>query len=215
MTYDIGGTSITLSVTSLRKVEWDSMRVNFFAVTPPGVLDRFPASYITSFHLPLGQEEALNQLIQRFPNLTVIDVAELMAQVRGIMNKMTYAVQYVFGFSLLAGLAVLYAALIATREERVREATLLRVLGAARKQVILAVLSEFFCIGLLSALVATIGASTLAYYISVKLLDIPYTFNLALALLSLFSASLLVPAAAWLGIRNSLGRPPRQLLQSI
>ena len=136
MSYDIAGSKITFAITSLREVEWDTMRANVFAVVPPGVLEQFSASYITSFHLPLGGDELLNHLIRAFPNLTVIDVAALMEQVRGIMNKMSYAVEYVFGFSLLAGLAVLYAALVATREERIREATLLRVLGASRKQVI-------------------------------------------------------------------------------
>jgi putative ABC transport system permease protein len=199
----------------LRKVEWDTMRVNFFAVTPPGVLDSFSASFITSFHLPLGREDTLNQLIRRFPNLTVIDVAALMEQVRGIMNKMSHAVEYVFGFSLLAGIAVLYAALVATREERVREATLLRVLGAKRRQVVAAVLTEFFCIGLLAAIVATVAASALAYYISVHVLNIPYHFNYSLALLALLSASLFVPVAAWFGVRGFLNQTPRQLLQSI
>lgn len=215
LTYDIAGSKLTLTVTSLRKVQWDSMRANFFAVVPPGVLNGFSASYITSFHLPLGQDEPLNRLIKRFPNLTVIDIASLMEQVRGIMNKMTYAIEYVFGFSQLTGLAVLYAALVATREERVREATLLRVLGASRRQVTHAVLAEFFCIGLLAAIVATVAASALAYYVSVHVLDIAYRFNLPLALLALSGASVLVPAAAWLGVRGFLNQPPRQLLQSI
>lgn len=215
LTYDIAGTRITLTVSSLRKVEWDTMRANFFAVAPPGVLDNFAASYITSFYLPIDQSNKLNQLVRQFPNLTVIDVAALMEQVRGIMEKMTYAVEYVFGFSLFAGLAVLYAALVATREERVREATLLRVLGASRRQVTLASLVEFLCIGGLAASVATMAASALAYYVSAHVLNIPYQFNIGLALLTLFGASVLVPFAAWLGLRGLLNQPPRQLLQSI
>lgn len=215
LTYDIAGTRLDLPITSLRKVEWDTMRANFFAVTPPGVLDEFAASYITSFHLPLGKEETLNQLIRRFSNLTVIDVAALMQQVRGIMMKMTYAVEYVFGFSLLAGLAVLYAALVATREERVREATLLRVLGASRLQVTLAILAEFFCIGLMAAVVASLAANAMAYYVSVHLLSIPYQFNVQLSLLALLLSVLMVPVAAWLGIRGFLNQSPRALLQSI
>lgn len=215
LTYDLAGTKLTLTVGSIRKVEWDTMRANFFAVAPPNVLDGFTASFITSFHLPLGQDNQLNQLVRQFPNITVIDVTALMEQVRGIMNKMTYAVEYVFGFSLLAGLAVLYAALVATREERMREATLLRVLGASNKQVVLAGLAEFLCIGLLSAIVATLATSALAYYISVHLLSIPYQFNLRLVLLALLGASLVVPFAAWFGMRGFLNEPPRQLLQSI
>jgi len=138
-----------------------------------------------------------------------------MEQVRGIMDKMTYAIEYVFIFSLLAGLAVLYAALVATREERVREATLLRVLGASRRQVVLAGLTEFACIGVLAALVATSAASALAWYVSAFILNIPYQFNLLLAVLALISASLLVPFAAWLGMRSFLDQPPRRLLHSM
>jgi len=215
LTYDIAGTRITFTVSSLREVDWDTMRANFFAVSPPGVLEEFSASYITSFHLPLGRDEFLNQLVRDFPNLTVIDVAALMEQVRGIMNKMSHAVEYVFAFSLLAGLAVLYAALVATREERVREATLLRVLGASRKQVTLALMAEFACIGLLAALVATVAANALAWYVSSQILNIPYQFNFLLALTALLIAMLAIPLAAWLGVRGFLNLPPRQLLQSI
>ncbi len=214
LTYDIAGTPLKVKVTSIRKVEWDTMRANFFAVMPPGLLESYPASYITSFHIPLGQDQALNALVREYSNLTVIDVAALMEQVRGIMNKMTYAVEYVFIFSLFAGLAVLYAALVATREERVREATLLRVLGASNRQVTLAGLAEFACIGMLSAVVATLAASALAYYVSAYILNIPYQFNLLLAVVALIGASLLVPFAAWVGMRSFLNQPPRQLLQS-
>jgi len=215
LTYDIAGTRITFTVSSLREVDWDTMRANFFAVAPPGVLEGFSASYITSFHLPLGRDAFLNQLVRDFPNLTAIDVAALMEQVRGIMNKMSHAVEYVFAFSLLAGLAVLYAALVATREERVREATLLRVLGASRRQVTLALLTEFACIGLLAALVATIAANALAWYVSSQLLNIPYQFNFLLAVTALLISLAAIPLAAWIGVRGFLNLPPRQLLQSI
>lgn len=213
--YDIAGSTLEVTVSSIRKVEWDTMRANFFAVMPPGLLEDYPASYISSFHLPLGRDQALNRLVQDFSNLTVIDVAALMEQVRGIMNRMTYAIQYVFLFSLLAGLAVLYAALVASREERLREAMLLRVLGASNRQIVLAGLAEFLCIGMIAALVATLGASALAWYVSVHLLNIAYQFNLPLALLAFVAASVLVPFAAWLGMRGFLRLSPRQLLQSV
>ncbi len=215
LVYDIAGTRVDLTVSSLRKVDWDTMRANFFAVTPPGVLDGFAASYITSFHLPLGQDVMLNQLVKRYTNLTVLDIAELMMQVRGIMHKMTYAIEYVFSFSLIAGLAVLYAALVATREERIREVTLLRVLGASRRQVLASLLTEFAAIGGLAAIIATLVASGLAYYVSANLLDIPYQFNPRLALFAFIGAAVIVPLAAWLGLRGFLNRPPRTLLHSI
>src|SRR5450830_1068170 len=215
LTYNIGGSDLDLTVSSLRKVEWDTMRVNFFAVTPPGVLENFSASYITSLHVEKSQEENINQLVKRFPNITMIDIAALLGQVQQIISKMTHAIEYVFAFSLLAGLAVLYAGLIATRAERIREATLLRVLGASRKQLTLAVLAEFLSIGLISSMVATLTASGLAWYISTQTLGIPYTFNWHTSLLALIGSILLVPLAAWLAVRGFLNQPPRNLLNSI
>ncbi len=215
LTFDVAGSALTLTVTSLRKVEWDTMRANFFAVTPPGVLEQYPASYISSFHLPLGADMSLNQLVKQYSNLTVIDVAALMEQVRGIMQKMSSAMEYVFLFSLITGLAVLYAALVATRDERVAEATLMRVFGASRRQVSIAYFTEFFCIGLIAALMATLSANVLAYYISTRVLDIPFQFNLPLAFFAILIASTAIPFAAWLGLRGFLNIPPRQLLHSI
>jgi putative ABC transport system permease protein len=191
------------------------MRANFFTVTPPGVLDNYSANYISSFHLPIGAEAPMNQLVRANPNLTVIDVAALMQQVRGIMQKMSSTIEYVFAFSLIAGLAVLYAALIATRDERVAEATLMRVFGASRRQVSVAYVAEFACIGLVSALIATIAANLLAYYISVQVLNIPFQFNSTLALSITLIAALIIPIAAWLGLRGFLNVPARQLLNSI
>ena len=213
--FEIAASPIVLTVTSLRKVEWDSMRANFFAVTPPGVLERFNANYISSFHLPLRADGPLNQLLREYPNLTIIDVAALMQQVRGIMQKMSSTVQYVFTFSLIAGSAVLYAALVATHEERILDATLLRVFGASRRQVAIAYVAEFSCIGLIAALVAVIAANLLAYYISAHIFNIPFTFNFGLALMAMLISASFIPFAAWLGLRRFLNIPPRQLLNSI
>ncbi len=214
LTYDIAGSLLTVEVTSIRKVEWDTMRANFFAVVPPGLLEDFPASYITSFHLPLGNDQLLNELVKRFSNLTIIDVAALMEQVRGIMERMSHAVEYVFLFSLVAGFAVLYAALVATRDERAREATLLRVLGASSRQVSLAGLAEFACIGLLSAIVATLAANLLAYFISDALLNIAFHLNISLSLSAIVSSVLVIPLIAWAGLRNTLHTPPKRVINS-
>jgi putative ABC transport system permease protein len=213
--FDVAGTPLTLTVTNLRKVEWDTMRANFFTVTPPGVLDNYPTNYISSFHLPIGAEAPMNQLVRSNPNLTVIDIAALMQQVRGIMQKMSTTIEYVFVFSLIAGLAVLYAALIATRDERVAEATLMRVFGASRRQVSIAYVAEFACIGLVSALIATIAANLLAYYISAQVMNVPFQFNATLALSITLITAFIIPLAAWLGLRGYLNVPARQLLNSI
>jgi putative ABC transport system permease protein len=215
LTYDIAGSRITLTVTSIRKVEWDSMHANFFAVTPLNTLKEYPASYMTAFYLPQNQVLAMNQLVHTFPNFTVIDTASIMNQVREIMNKLTLAVGFVFMFCLIAGLIVLYAALIATREGRLQESALLRVLGASRKQVTVALLTEFASIGLVSALVAIAMAIALSAYLSIFVLDIPYQLNVGLAISVFVLITLLIPLAAWSVICRYLNVPPKQLLNSI
>ena len=164
---------------------------------------------------PLRADAPMNQLIKTYPNLTVIDVAALMQQVRGIMQKMSSAIEYVFAFSLMAGIAVLYAALVATRDERVTEATLMRVFGASRQQVSITYMAEFTCIGLIAALVAAISANLLAYYLSHYVLDIPFQLNFTLAVTVMLIAAFCIPLAAWLVLRKFLNVPARQLLNSI
>ncbi|OQW68188.1 MAG: hypothetical protein BVN34_10450 [Proteobacteria bacterium ST_bin12] len=213
LTYDIAGSRIDLTVKSIRKVEWDSMRANFFAVTPLETLKDYPTSYMTAFYLP--QNQNMNALVQQFPNFTVIDTASIMNQVRDIMNKLTLAVGFVFMFCLVAGLIVLYAALIATREARLQESALLRVLGASRQQVTIAMLTEFASIGLVAALVAIMMAVILSAYLSIFVLEIPYQLNSNLAIGIFVLTTLLIPLAAWSVIRSYLNVPPKQLLNSI
>jgi putative ABC transport system permease protein len=215
LTYDIGGNSIKLQITSLRKVEWDSMRANFFAITPPGVLDQFPASYITSFYLGPQQDDVLNRLVREFPNVTVIDVAAIMTQVRSVMDRMANAVQFVFGFSLLAGVLVLYAALAATRDARMLEYTLLRVLGAKRRQMQLAMMTEFALIAALAGSVAACGAGAIAWVISRQVLHLAYRFDPMLMIWGIGLAVIVIPLAAWWGLRDTMNLPPRQILNSV
>jgi putative ABC transport system permease protein len=215
LTYDINGRRIALRVQSLRKVEWDSMRANFFAVVPPGVLEGYPASYITSFHLPAGQEEVLNRMVRQWPNLTVIDVEAILSQLRAIMDRMTWAVQFVFVFCLLSGLAVLYAALAATRDERAAEVALMRVYGARRHQIRAAALGEFAAIGLAAGLLASLVANVLAAVLASRLLHIAYLPDPWLAVVVVTTGGVLVPAVAWLGLSSVIRTPPRAVLQSV
>lgn len=191
------------------------MRANFFAIAAPGVLENFSASYITSFYLTQQQEEVLNRLIRTFPNITVIDVAAIMTQVRNVIDRMASAVQFVFGFSLLAGVLVLYAALAATRDARALEYTLLRVLGARRSQMLFAMLTEFALIALLAGLVAACGASVVAWGVSQQVLHLPYRFDAALLAWGVGLAVIIIPLAAWWGLRDTMNLPPQQILNSV
>ncbi len=128
---------------------------------------------------------------------------------------MSSTIEYVFIFSLLAGVAVLYAALVATQQERITEATLMRVFGASRAQVMMSYFAEFAMIGVIAAVVAAVAANALAYYLSVKLFNIPFQFNVGLSFSIILISALLIPLSAWLGLRQFLNIPPRQLLNSV
>ena len=126
------------------------MQVNFFVITTPKLLDGFPTSYVTSFHLPEAQAAFVNRLSQRFPNMTVVDTSAILRQVQSMMDQVIRAVQFVFLFALGAGVLVLYAALLATQDERVQEAAVMRALGATRAQVLAAQRAEFIALGLVA-----------------------------------------------------------------
>ncbi|MEW5944032.1 MAG: FtsX-like permease family protein [Pseudomonadota bacterium] len=215
LAYQVADAVFAARVVSLRKVDWDSFHVNFFVIAPPGLLENFPASWITSFYLPPGRESVLDEMVRAYPNLTVIDVAALMAQVRSIMERVAQAVEFVFLFTLGAGLMALYAAIAATREERIYEAAILRTLGASRRQLVLGQLAEFAGIGLLAGMTAALGANVLSYVLSVQLLHLPYTFNPWLWLAAVIGGGAGVAAAGWLGARGVLRHPPLETLRSL
>jgi putative ABC transport system permease protein len=163
LTFEVAGEPVSARITSLRKLDWDSMRVNFFVVAPPGLLDDFPASYITSFHLPPEQTALIGELVKAFPNITIIDVAAVVKQLQDSLDQVARAVQALFGLALVAGLMVLYAALQSSSDERQRELAVMRALGARRRQLRLVLLSEFATLGAMAGLLAGAGAAGIGW----------------------------------------------------
>jgi len=213
LTYDVAGEQVTAPVTSLRSVEWDSFRANFFVVAPPGVLERFPASYITSFYLPADRAGGLDKLVKRFPNLTVIDVSAVMDQVRGIIERVSLAVQYVFLFTLAAGLTVLYAAIQSTLDERLHENAVLRALGAKKRRLWWGLAAEFATLGALAGFLAAVLASGLGFALARWVLELDYLGNPWLWLLGLLGGGLGVGLAGTWGARQVVRSPPLVVLR--
>jgi putative ABC transport system permease protein len=215
LTYRIAGQALTGTVVNLRAVSWDSFRVNFFVVTPPGVLEQHPQTYITSFYLPQERRQLLNGLVREFPNITVIDVDALMTQVRSIMGRVTRALEYVFLFTLGAGIVVLYTAIQTTHDERLQESILLRTLGARRRQMIMGWTTEFAVLGLLAGALAALAASLLAYMLATQVFDLPYRPNPGLFLWGALAGTLGAAMAGFLGMRVLLRRPPLETLRAL
>ncbi|HTJ99566.1 MAG TPA: FtsX-like permease family protein, partial [Bordetella sp.] len=208
LAFDIAGKTVDVTVTSLRGVDWDTMRANFFAMLSPSVLADAPQSWITSFRLPAGQTELLPRLVQRFPNLTVFDVDAILRQLQDVLDQVAQAVQLLFGFTLAAGVLVLAAALTATRDERIREAAVLRALGATRQQLARAQRIELLAVGGLAGALGAAGAGAVAWALSQRVFDFDITFSLWPWLVGIAAGMLGAWAGGALALRGVLRTPP-------
>ena len=181
--FDLGGELIHATVTNFRDLRWDSMQPNFYVIFQPQQLQNQPATLLLSFYLPPGRETVLAQLLQRFPNISLIDMAMILQQVRDILNKITLALLYILMFSLSVGVLVLLAASLTTRAERQQENRLLQKLGAHQGLIRSIARVEWSCLNFLSTLLAVMGASLMAALAADRLLGIPFHFNLWIWLL--------------------------------
>jgi putative ABC transport system permease protein len=215
LTWDIAGSRFTARVTNLRKVDWDSFKANFFVIANPGVLESYPASWITSFHLPAGREEVVADLVRGFPNVSVIDLSAIMEQVKRISDQVSRAVEFVFLFAIAAGLVVLFAAITSTQDERVFEGAVMRTLGASRRQMVIVQLAEFLTIGLLAGTVAALGCVGLAYALAERVLGVPYEFNWVVPVAGLLAGGVGVAIAGLLGTRRAVDSPPLQTIRAV
>ncbi len=213
LTFAVGADSFSARISSLRRLRWDSMKVNFFVIAPPGVLAGFPASYVSAFRLAPGQERLMNELSARFPNLTVVDVGAAVRQAQGVVDQVISAVQVVFLFALGAGLLVLYSALVATEDERRREAAVMRVYGASRRQVTGSQRVEFLAMGLLAGILATFGAAAIGQLLARRVfeLDLPPSPELWIA--GPLAGVALLSLNAWLSARKVLSASPALTLR--
>jgi putative ABC transport system permease protein len=213
VTYDVSGEPVTARITSLRDVRWDSFQPNFFMVFSPGVLDDVTGTLITSVHVRPEQRAALVDLVRQFPEVTIIDLDALLSQVRDVMDKAALAVQYVFLFTLAAGLMVLLAAVQATRDERRYESAMLRTLGASRSVVLQGVAAEFTALGLLAGLLAACGATVAGYFLAREVFNLKYAVDPWVWIVGMLGGALLVGIAGVLATRSAVTQPPVETLR--
>ena len=211
--FDIAGAAADGKVTSIRKLDWDSMHVNFFVIFPPATLGPMAQTWISAFHLDDADAGLSNRLVQRFPNITVIDTGSIFRQVQSIVDQVVRAVEFLFVFTLVAGVLVLYAALLSSRDERTREAALLRALGASRRQLTRAQLAEFFGIGALAGVLAAAGATVTGWVLATRAFDLDYSFGATAWVLGIGGGVVLALLGGWFGLRPVLREPPLRSLR--
>jgi putative ABC transport system permease protein len=214
MTFVIAGQELEVTIASLRKVNWDSFQPNFFMVFSPGALAGMPTTYISSLRLEKEQQSVLVTLVRAHPSISAIDLDAILQQVRGIIEKASLAVQAVFVFTLAAGIAVLFAAVQSTIDERRFESAMLRALGARKRTVFAGVMAEFAALGAAAGVLAAAGASILAAIVAVQLFDLPYTFNPMLWVAGVGAGVFVVCASGFVAARGAVNAPPVEVLRA-
>ena len=214
ITFEIAGQLLEAEVASVRKVNWDSFQPNFFLVLSPNALLDYPTTFIASMRVEPGERAALAELVRKHPTISVIDLDSILAQVRGIIEKASLAVQAVFFFTLAAGIAVLFAAVQSTIDERRFESAMLRALGARKRVVFAGVMAEFAALGAAAGVLASAGASVLAAVVAVNLFNLPYTFDPMLWVAGLSAGIIVVCASGIVAARGAVNAVPVDVLRS-
>lgn len=210
--FDVGGQQNDARITSLRKVDWGSMRANFFVMYPVRQLDNVPATYMSAFKAPatVGFD---NALVHQFPNVTNVDMTSTIAQVQRVLDQVIRAVEFLFGFTLAAGLVVLFAAVTATREERAREFAIMRAVGAQGALLRQVQRAELAGVGLLAGLLASLVAVGVGWALAHYVFEFEWTVSLWVPVLGALAGAVLALAAGWWGLRDVLRRPVVEILR--
>lgn len=213
LNFFVAGREVEAEIASIRKVNWDSFQPNFFLVLSPGALDGMPTTYISSMRIPEDEKSVLIDLMRAHPSISVIDLGAILQQVRGIIEKASLAVQAVFIFTLAAGIAVLFAAVQSTIDERRFESAMLRALGARRRTVFAGVMAEFAALGAAAGILASAGASVLAAIVAVQLFQLPYEFNPVIWVAGVGAGIVVVCVSGFFAARGAVNAAPIDILR--
>ncbi len=216
LTFDMAGVLHEARITSVRRVDWSSMRANFFVIYPVSQMPEVPLTYLAAFRSPVQQPNAPsfdNQLIRLFPNVTNVDMGAALNQVQGVLGQVIRAVEFLFMFTLAAGLVVLFAAVTATREERAREYAVLRALGASNQLLTQVQRTELAGVGALAGLLASSVAIAMSWGLAKYAFEFNWNPSPWVPLMGAFTGAMLALLAGWWGLREVLHRPVVQTLR--
>ena len=211
--FDIGGVQNDAKITSLRKVDWGSMRANFFAMYPVAQMPDLPTTFLAAFRVPTAQNGLDNALVRQFPNITAVDLSSTLEQLQRVLAQVIRAVEFLFAFTLAAGLVVLFAAVTATREERARDFAVMRALGARSSLLRQVQRAELAGVGLLAGFLASCVAVVVGWALARYAFDFTWTASLLVPLYGALAGAVLALAAGWWGLRDVLRRPVAQTLR--
>jgi len=210
--FDIGGQPREARITSLRKVDWGSMRVNFFVLFPQAEVKDVPLTFISAFHAP-DTPGFDSQLSRDFPNITNVDVSASIAQVQRVLDQVIRAVEFLFGFTLVAGLVVLFAAITATREARSREFAIMRAMGAGSRLLAQVQRAELLGVGALAGVLASSAAMVVGWLLARHAFEFAWAPSPWVPVAGAVAGALLALAAGWWGLREVLRRPVLETLR--
>jgi len=204
--FDIAGVARESTITSLRKVDWGSMRANFFALYPVSRMPDLPVTYLAAFRAPAVRGFD-NALVRKYPNITEVDMSAALAQVQRVLDQVSRAVEFLFGFTLAAGLVVLFATVSATREERAREFAIMRAIGASAGLLRQVQRAELVGVGLLAGLLAALVAAVVGWALAHFVFGFDWVLPWWLPPTGALAGGILAWAAGWWGLRTVLRRP--------
>jgi putative ABC transport system permease protein len=210
--FEFAGQRQAARITSLRRVDWTSMRANFFAMYPLAQMPGLPVTYIAAYRAPASKSFD-NELVNRFPNVTNVDMGNTINQVQKVLSQVISAVEFLFGFTLAAGLVVLFATVTATREERAREYAVLRALGAGNHLLKQVQTAELLGVGALSGALAALVAMLMGWGLAFYVFEFHWRASPWVLLGGVATGALLAWAAGWWGLREVLQRPVVQTLR--
>jgi putative ABC transport system permease protein len=213
VTFDVGGVRSSSTISSLRKLDWGSMRANFFVLYPVAKLDGVPTTYMSAFQAP-STKGFDNNLVRAFPNITAVDMTATISQIQGVLDQVIGAVEFLFSFTLAAGLVVLFAAVTATHEERAREYAIMRAVGARASLLRRVQRIELAGVGLLAGFLASLVASVVGWALARYVFEFDWVVSPWVPLLGALAGAVLALLAGWWGLREVLNRPVVQTLRS-
>ena len=214
LTFDIAGQPFKQPITSLRKIRWDSMQPNFFILAAPAALSDRPHTFMTSLYVNTEDQQFIPELVKHYPSVSAIDVSAILGRIKSLIDKASFAVQTIFIFTLLSGIAVLFSALQSQKAERRKEIAILKSVGASHASLRKSIITEFMLIGGLAGFIAAFFAMIASNSLAYRLFELSPDLNFSLLLVGVFGGALIVGVGGYLNMRPLLKVTPMDLFKS-